>query len=73
MQATAFLRQDGALELQEFHFIASPNVVYALLSPVSVATRGISALDPDELRRATQAVERYTTMDVTAHEMIAGK
>jgi hypothetical protein len=71
--ASAPFLQDGELEIQEFHFIASPRQIYALLSPVYVATRGLSRVNADELLGATQAVERYTTMDVSAHKAILQK
>lgn len=66
--ATVLFRQDGQLEMQEFHFIASPNQIYGLLSPISSASRGLSMLDPSDLTSATQKVERYSTMDISTHQ-----
>jgi hypothetical protein len=64
---TAKFLQDGELERQEFHFVASPRAIYAMLSPLSSASRGISRIDLEDLRDATQVVEMYTTMDVAGH------
>ncbi len=66
--ATALFRQDGELEMQEFHFIAAPNQIYGLLSPVSSATRGLSSLDTKDLLSATQKIEHYSTMDISTHQ-----
>lgn len=71
-QRTVGFRQDGELEMQEFHFIASPRQLYSLLSPVSTATRGISLIE-DDLGGATQKIERYTTMDLAAHQQTEEK
>ncbi len=65
--ATVLFRQDGELEMQEFHFIAAPIQIYGLLSPISSASRGMSTLDSNDLVSATQMVERYSTMDISAH------
>lgn len=70
---TELFRQDGELELQEFHFFASPTQVYSLLSPVSTASRGLSRIDDNDLAPVTQAIERYTTMDLAAHAAAAKK
>lgn len=68
---TVAFRQDGELEMQEFHFIASPRQIYPLLSPISTASRGLARIE-DDLQGATQLVERYTTMDLAAHQQTAG-
>jgi hypothetical protein len=65
-QDTAVFHEHRELEMQEFHFIVSPHVIWELLSPVSNATR-VSTIGAD-LTGVTQHVERYTTMDLTAQE-----
>jgi hypothetical protein len=65
--ASTWFLQNGELEMQEFHFIASPTLNYRLLSPVSVASRGLSSPIADDVAGATQEVERYTTMDLSGH------
>jgi hypothetical protein len=65
--ASTWFLQDGELEMQEFHFIASPTLNYRLLSPVSVATRGLTSTSGADVAGDTQDVERYTTMDLSGH------
>ncbi|MFZ0690218.1 MAG: caspase family protein [Acidobacteriaceae bacterium] len=64
-QPSTWFLQDGELEMQEFHFIASPTLNYRLLSPVSVATRGLESASGADVAGDTQDVERYTTMDLS--------
>ncbi len=70
---TELFRQDGELELQEFHFYASPAQIYSLLSPISTASRGPSMPEEDDLSPVTQSIERYTTMDLAAHDAATKK